>query len=443
MTELLHNQRSLLIFMALCAFFLGSRAVLAQITIPDTPAGRTLNAFLEAFNSGDRTKVQDYQQKFGAKIDVDGLMAFRRQTGGFDLLSIDASEPLWIKFRVKEKASPTVAVGRLRLKSGAPEMVDTQILRAMPPGAVFEDLALDAQSRERVIDGAIANLKELYVFPDLAQKMADALKSHLKSGDYDGTTDGVDFASLLTQHLQAVNQDRHLYVIYNPFTQPAGRSEPGAADQKAQMAKQMQRINCGFEKIEILPGNIGYLKFNMFADPAICGSTATAAMNFLAHVDAVIFDLRNNGGGDPKMIALISSYLFDQPTHLNDIFNRKEDSTTQFWTLPFVPGVRLTGKPAFVLTSKTTFSGAEEFCYNLKNLKRATIVGETTGGGAHPVMSRPIDDHFVIGVPFARAINPISKTNWEGTGVEPDVSVKASDALDVAIELATRKIQAN
>ena len=141
------------------------------------------------------------------------------------------------------------------------------------------------------------------------------------------------------------------------------------------------------------------------------------------------------------MIALISTYLFDQPTHLNDLYNRKDDATTQYWTLPFVPGNRLADNAAFVLTSKFTFSGAEEFSYNLKNLKRATIVGETTGGGAHPVAGHRIDDHFMIGVPFARAVNPISKTNWEGTGVEPDVPAKASDALDVAEKLAEDRIQ--
>ncbi len=112
-------------------------------------------------------------------------------------------------------------------------------------------------------------------------------------------------------------------------------------------------------------------------------------------------------------------------THLNDLYNRKDDATIQYWTLPFVPGNRLADKPAFVLTSNSTFSGAEEFAYNLKNLKRATIIGETTGGGAHPVDGHRIDDHFMIGVPFARAINPVSKTNWEGTGVEPDVPVKS------------------
>ena len=164
-------------------------------------------------------------------------------------------------------------------------------------------------------------------------------------------------------------------------------------------------------------------------------------MNFLGNVDAIIFDLRDNGGGDPKMVALISTYLFDQPTHLNDIYNRKEDATTQFWTLPYVPGKRLAGKPVFVLTSKYTFSAAEEFAYNLKNLKRGTIIGETTGGGAHPVSGQRIDDHFMIGVPSGRAVNPISKTNWEGTGVEPDIKVPANQALEVAKEKALEEIR--
>ena len=203
----------------------------------------------------------------------------------------------------------------------------------------------------------------------------------------------------------------------------------------------MERDNCAFEKVERLPSNIGYLKFNAFLDPAICGPTATAAMNFLGNVDAVIFDLRGNGGGDPKMIAFISTYLFRDPTHLNDLYNRKEDSTTQYWTLPYVPGKKLIDKPVFVLTSKRTFSGAEEFSYNLKNLKRATIIGETTGGGAHPVSGHRLDDHFMIGVPFARAVNPISKTNWEGTGVEPDVKVPADEALDVAKKMAADQIK--
>ena len=226
---------------------------------------------------------------------------------------------------------------------------------------------------------------------------------------------------------------------FSPVKLPAEGQKP-SAEEDSQVRKMMERTNCSFQKVEILPRNIGYLKFNAFADPTICGQTVVAAMAFLAHVDAIIFDLRDNGGGDPKMVAMISSYLFDKPTHLNDLYNRKEDFTTQYWTLPYVPGTTLADKPAFVLTSKRTFSGAEEFTYNLQNLKRATIVGETTGGGAHPVAGRRIDDHFMIGVPFARAVNPISKKNWEGTGVEPDVAVKASEALERAEDLARTKL---
>ena len=202
----------------------------------------------------------------------------------------------------------------------------------------------------------------------------------------------------------------------------------------------MESINCGFVKVEHLPGNVGYLKFNMFADPEICGPTATAAMNFVANVDALIIDLRENGGGAPAMVAYISSYLFSKKTHLNDLWTRRTNETREFWTDPGVAGKKLgDDKPVYVLTANRTFSGGEEFTNNLKVLKRATIVGETTGGGAHPVNGQRIDEHFMIGVPFARAINPITKTNWEGTGVEPDVKVPAADALTTAQKLIAEK----
>jgi len=427
-------------FTALLLLFLCISSGFGQTKTPDTPAGRTLLAWLEAFNSGDRAKIAAFVEMVSSKQSVDSMMAFRAQTGGFDLLSIDSSEPLVIKFRVKEKASSTVGIGNLQVKDGHPPTVEAFNVRAIPPGAVIENLKLDAAARQRVIDGVISNLKDYYVYPKMAQQMEEALRAHDKNRDYDAITDGDAFAALLQEHLQAISHDKHLRVDYSPVKHSPEKDGPNP-EAEAKYRKQMERTNCGFEKVQILPLNIGYLKFNEFADASICGPTAIAAMNFLGHVDAIIFDLRENGGGDPKMIALISTYLFDQPTHLNDLYNRKDDATTQYWTLPFVPGNRLADKAAFVLTSKFTFSGAEEFSYNLKNLKRATIVGETTGGGAHPVAGHRIDDHFMIGVPFARAVNPISKTNWEGTGVEPDVPAKASDALDVAEKLAEDKIQ--
>jgi len=171
------------------------------------------------------------------------------------------------------------------------------------------------------------------------------------------------------------------------------------------------------------------------------GETAAAAMNLLANTDALIIDLRKNGGGDPAMVQLVCSYLFSQRTHLNDIYSRPDNRTEEFWTKTDMPGKPYGDKPVFVLTSSRTFSGAEEFSYNLKNLNRATIVGETTGGGAHPVNARRLGKDFLIMVPFARAINPITKTNWEGTGVKPDVEVPAAQALKVAHLLAVRAIQ--
>jgi C-terminal processing protease CtpA/Prc len=164
-------------------------------------------------------------------------------------------------------------------------------------------------------------------------------------------------------------------------------------------------------------------------------------MNFLAHTDALIFDLRENHGGDPNMVELMVSYLFPRSTHINDLTNRHDNETHQYWTLPWVPGPRFIHQPVYVLTSHETFSGGEEFTFDLKTQKRATIVGETTGGGAHPMQVMPAGEHFIVGVPFGRPINPVTKGDWEGTGVEPDVKVSAEDALAAAEKLAAEKLE--
>jgi hypothetical protein len=432
------SSRTVLILVAILA---ASPAHSQQDKIPDTPAGHVLAAWLEAFNSGDRTRIGTYQQEYEpvSGLPLDTVMSFRSSTGGFELVGIHKSEPLYIEFLVKERASDTRAIGRFVLASSSPPRVATSGLRGIPTGAPVIGFEIDAATRERVLAGAIVKLHESYVFPETATKMEQALRRHQKRGEYDAVTDGEKFATLLTEHLQEVSKDKHLRVSFSAARYPDNLAAP-TAEQVAANRKMTERTNCGFEKAELLAGNVGYLKFNMFANPAVCGPTAIAAMNFLANVDAIIFDLRDNGGGAPPMIALISTYLFDQPTHLNDIWTRKTGATQQYWTLPSVPGKLLPAVPAFVLTSSRTFSGAEEFTYNLKNLKRATIVGETTGGGAHPVSGERIDDRFIIGVPFARAINPITKTNWEGTGVEPDVKVPAPDALITAQKLAAEKL---
>lgn len=413
--------------------------------IPDTPAGHTLQAWLDSFNSGDRGRIQAYFAKYDPAEDVDTWVEFRNHNGGFDLVGVDENDRLHIDFRVKERASPTVAVGNLEVKDADPATVVYFRLRAIQPGMTAADMnmKIDAATRARVVQGVVANLNEFYIYPETAKKMADAVQSKLKSGGYDTVTGAEEFAGMLTTDLQAVSHDKHLLVFFSAAPIPernATATETPDAAEIAKMRSQMEKINCAFERVERLPSNIGYLKFNAFMEPDICAPTVTAAMSFLSHTDALIIDLRENHGGDPAMVTYISSYLFAERTHLNDLYNRKENKTEESWTRPDVPGLKLVTTPVFVLTSKRTFSAAEEFTYGLKNLKRATIIGEVTGGGAHSPSGHRIDAHFLVGVPDARVINPITKTDWEGTGVEPDVKAPAAEALDVAKKMAAGQI---
>jgi hypothetical protein len=408
-----------------------------QVAIPDTPAGHVLSAFMDAFNSGDRARMQTYHDTYDAKtMSVDVMVGFRSQTGGFDLLAINKSEPSRIEYFVKERASTTRALGVLEVIGADSPKVASSSLRLLPPSSADPpDFDIDAATRDRVINGAIAKLNENYVYADLAKKLAEALRRHQKAGDYNAITNGDEFAALLTRHLREVAHDKHMRVNFSPVKLTDFAAAPGP-QQMEDNRKRYERDNCLFTKVEILPGNIGYMKVNGFGPPDVCAPTAIAAMNFVANVDAIIFDLRDNNGGDPAMVSFLASYLFERPTHLNDLYTRKTNETRQFWTDAHVQGKWLGSAPAFVLTSSRTFSGGEEFAYDLQTQKRATIVGETTGGGAHPVRAEKIDDRFLIAVPFARAINPITKTNWEGTGVTPDVGVPEADALTTAQKLA-------
>jgi retinol-binding protein 3 len=413
----------------------------AQPSIPNTPAGRMFNAWLDAFNSGDQAQMEAWYHKYQPAIAASDVMGFRNQTGGFELLKVPKSEPLQLEVLVKERNSDRQAIGMLRLSDSKPPKVEQFWLRAIPPGASVSatNFSVDAATRTQVIESIISDLNESYVSAELAKKMADALRAQQKQGAYSSVTDGAAFAAMLTKNLQTVSHDKHLRVDFSPVPMPKPPPHPSAAD-IARFRNQMLQMNCGFKKVEILPGGVGYLKFDMFADAEVCGPTAAAAMNFLANARAIIIDLRDNGGGQPQMVTFICSYLFDKPTHLNDLWQRKDDKTHQYWTLPYVPGKRLPGVPVYVLTSHRTFSGAEEFAYDLQMQKRATIVGETTGGGAHTVAGHWINSHFMVGVPNAKAINPVSKTDWEGTGVVPEVKVPAADALSTAEKLAEKKL---
>lgn len=303
------------------------------------------------------------------------------------------------------------------------------------------DLTIDAATRTQVVDAILKRLNDSYVFPDVAKKMDQSIREHIAKKEYDQITSAKQFATTLTNDLQAISHDKHLRVRYSFESIPerGERREP-TAEEREQRKRALTWLNHGFGKVERLPGNIGYLEFFNFADEELGADTVAAAMNFINGTDALIIDMRRNGGGNPAMVALVCSYLFGpEPVHLNDLYWREGNRTDEFWTKKELSGKRYLNKDVYVLTSKRTFSGAEEFSYNLKNLKRATIIGETTGGGAHPGGGFRISEHFGMFVPTGRAISPITKTNWEGTGVTPDISVPADQALLVARLMALKK----
>lgn len=314
------------------------------------------------------------------------------------------------------------------------------VATAQPTPANQPDRDIDAVTRSAVIEAALEALEKGYVFPEVAARMTAHVRARDAAGDYASLTSAKELARALTQQLQEVSRDKHLRVTYSARPLPTHGDREPSSDQATRRADFLRSIKYGFEKVERLEGDIGYLDLRTFQASGPESQEATdAAMSQLADSQALIIDLRRNGGGSPHMVAHVSSYLFEQPTHLNSLYWREGDRTQEFWTAREVKGKRFgQAKPVFVLTSSRTFSGAEEFAYNLKNLKRATIVGETTGGGAHPGGMRRLHEHFSMFVPTGRAISPITGTNWEGVGVIPDVAVPADQALEKAIELARK-----
>lgn len=302
--------------------------------------------------------------------------------------------------------------------------------------------SLSKEQKAEVVHNLAATLKQNYVYLDTANAMAAYIEGQFQKKVYDSADRPGLLAAALSKDLWSVYHDGHLRVRYDPrLAQSIGKTNEVSVEDKKKITEYNRRMNFGFRKIEILAGNIGYLKFNQFTEVTEESKEVVRdAFHFLQHVDALIIDLRENGGGEPAMIQYICNYLFSERTHLNDIYVRRENTTGEFWTNPDRQLTSLMKVPVYVLTSKATFSGAEEFAYDLQTQKRAVVVGEITGGGAHPVEPRGLSNGFVVFVPFARAINPITKTNWEGKGVQPDTETTADQALKTALEQIKSKI---
>jgi retinol-binding protein 3 len=306
------------------------------------------------------------------------------------------------------------------------------------------DLTIDAATRKAVIDSLIDQVNRRYIFPDKAKQTTKAIEQRAKKKEYDRITSAKEFADSLTSHLQAVTHDLHLRVHYRHEPLPERIAEPSAEEIHRAM-EQERRRNYGFEKVQRLSGNVGYVDLRMFSDADAAQPVAQAAMQFLGGTDALIIDLRRNGGGSPKMIATLLTYLIEPDgERLN--FNNFEQRTPegmereQWWTVSFVPGTRFHGKPIYVLVSPLTASAAEEFAYDVKTHKLGTVLGAPTAGGAHPGGMFRLNPNFAAFIATGRAVNPVTNTNWEGVGVQPDVNAKPEEALRDAHVAALEKI---
>ena len=309
-------------------------------------------------------------------------------------------------------------------------------------------LAAEQLSGREIVAKAMELLRANYVFPDQAERAATAIGARLEAGEYDHL-DEITLTERLTRDLQEITGDRHLGVRLGggpgpPRERVPEPEEPRDHEARRLAMRQRGRLdNFGIRRVERLDGNVGYLDVRRVAMPANAGPAITAAMELVAGTYALLLDLRHNHGGSPEGVVVWCSYLLDErPTHLNDIFHADTGETRQFWGLPYVPGTRYLERPVYVLTSGHTFSGGEDFAYTLQALGRAQVIGETTGGGAHPTRPFPISAAVHIGIPFARSINPVTGTNWQGTGVVPDVAVPEAEAYDVAYAKALEHVLA-
>ncbi|KTE22421.1 hypothetical protein ATE67_00240 [Sphingopyxis sp. H050] len=318
-------------------------------------------------------------------------------------------------------------------------------LSACPASA--SEAPLSGADRRAVVDNLVGALEANYVFPDKAKTIAAALLAHLDKGDYDDAADRQALADALTRDLIAASGDLHFFVGVDPqfVADHAAKADPAVAAALREKERQAeQRDNFGFADLRILDGNVAYVGLTHFADPELAYDTAAAAMRFIENSDAVIYDMRYNNGGTLEMAQLLASQLFrgDRDQELFDYYYSDDDKRIERgqWVLPALPAKRLTGKPVYVLTGSTSFSAAEWFAYSLHKLGRATLVGERTAGGAHPVDRKPVGHDFFVQVPIGQIKDPVDRGDFEGQGVAPDHAVPSAEALTVAHRLALADI---
>jgi retinol-binding protein 3 len=305
------------------------------------------------------------------------------------------------------------------------------------------DMELSAESKSQVISEVLQQLRSKYVFPEVALSMERSVQRHVANGDYATITSSRKFAERLQSDLRAVSRDQHLEVSYShdPIpVQDANQQEKIDPERQARIRYKGGLVNYWFKNADVLPGNLGYLRFDGFFPLEDDGrDTADAAMAFIQHTSALIIDLRANRGGDPAVGAVLMSYLFDKPVHFGDFLSRPDGAKTENWVSPHTTGARYAGD-VYILVSADTISAAEGFAYDLQSVRRAAVIGERTAGAAHPAFDFRVGEHFTLTIPTTRSVNAVTGADWEGTGVIPNIAVSKDVALQTAQVTALEKL---
>jgi hypothetical protein len=300
------------------------------------------------------------------------------------------------------------------------------------PAFAADDTPLTASNRTAILQTLAVKMNANYIEPAVGERVGRAIIKKNAEGGYALATSVQTFSAALAKDLRDISGDLHFGTrIDEGFREFTGDYVPSRVEME-EARGYAERRGFELEKVERLPGNVGYIELRGFGRTEFVGPAYTAAMSLMAGTEALILDLRRNGGGSPTSVAYLMSHFFPlgDSRHLNDLYDRSTNTTWQSWTVATI--AQRYDKPVYVLTSARTFSGGEECAYDFQTQKRATLVGETTGGGANPVRPFSVGHGIVVAIPFGRAINPVTKTSWEHVGVKPDIAVPAAQALQTA-----------
>lgn len=286
--------------------------------------------------------------------------------------------------------------------------------------------AQDFTERNKQILEIADKINEYYVFDDVANQLSKKLKSEIDLKTFDNLTD-VEFAKSLSKYLTKNGNDLHFNVLYRP-----GKEEK-AVDEKELLKKYdaiNKQWNYGFDKVMRLDGNIGYIEYTGFPEGnKSAQQILDATMNFVSNTNALIIDLRNNRGGDGKMVRLFLSYFFNERIKLSEIYTRYNHKTEEKHTYKKVNGKKYLNKPVYLLVNNHTISAAEALAYNLQQNKIAKVIGDKTYGAANPVKVFFIGKKYQLFIPISVEKNVVTKTNWEHTGINVDEKVNSEKAL--------------